>query len=80
MKNLRHGTVNHASGQYVSAKGVTVNGLESFWSQLKRGINGTHIHVSGKHLPKYLMEFEFRHNRRDRPETMLGELMVSFRR
>lgn len=80
MKNMRHDTVNHASGQYVSAKGVTVNGLESFWSQLKRGINGTHIHVSGKHLSKYLAEFEFRHNRRDRPETMLGELMISFRR
>lgn len=75
-----HKTVNHSKGEYVSAKGVTVNGIEGFWAQLKRGINGTHIHVSQKHLPKYLGEFEFRHNRRDRPETMLAELMVSFPR
>jgi hypothetical protein len=54
--------------------------LEGFWAQLKRGINGTHIHVSAKHLPKYLGEFEFRHNRRHRPETMLTELLLSFQR
>lgn len=75
-----HKTVNHSAGEYVSPKGVTVNGIEGFWAQLKRSINGTHIHVSGKHLPKYLGEFEYRHNRRHRPETMLAELMVSFQR
>jgi transposase-like protein/ribosomal protein L37AE/L43A len=75
-----HKTVNHAAGEYHTAKGVGVNGIEGFWAQLKRGINGTHIHVSPKHLPKYLGEFEFRHNRRHRPETMLSELMVSFPR
>jgi len=73
-----HKQVNHAAKEYVSAKGVTVNGIEGFWAQLKRGINGTHIHVSAKHLPKYLGEFEFRHNRRDRPHTMVWELMHSF--
>ena len=51
-----------------------------FCLQLKRGINGTHIHVSAKHLPKCLGEFEFRHNRRNRPETMLDELMLAFPR
>ena len=75
-----HKTVNHADGEYVGKTGVTVNGIEGFWAQLKRGINGTHIHVSSKHLPKYLGEFEFRHNRRNRPETMIGELMTSFAR
>jgi len=79
-----HKRVNHSAGEYVSYRpehmGATVNGIEGFWSQLKRGINGTHIHVSAKHLPKYLGEFEFRHNRRNRPETMLSELMLSFRR
>lgn len=74
-----HQTINHSREEYVRGH-VTVNGVEGFWSQLKRSINGTHIHVSPKHLPKYLGEFEFRHNRRNRPETMLGELMVSFRR
>ena len=77
----RHEAVNHRALEYVCAKtGATTNALEGFWAQLKRGINGTHIHVSAKHLPKYLGEFEFRHNRRDRPTTMLAELMVSFAR
>ena len=74
-----HKTVNHGEFEYVRGN-VTVNGLEGYWAQLKRSINGTHIHVSSKHLSKYLGEFEFRHNRRDRPETMLSELMVSFGR
>lgn len=81
MKGYWHKRVNHSKGAYVCrTTGATVNGIEGFWAQLKRGINGTHIHVSAKHLPKYLGEFEFRHNRRDRPQTMLAELMVSFPR
>ncbi|MEZ5744170.1 MAG: transposase [Sphingomonadaceae bacterium] len=74
-----HYQVNHGIEEYARGH-VSVNTIEGFWAQLKRGINGTHIHVSPKHLPKYLGEFEFRHNRRGRPETMLGELMTSFRR
>ena len=76
--NFTHKRVNHKAKEYVSPTGVSVNGIEGFWAQLKRGINGTHIHVSQKHLSKYLGEFEFRHNRRDRPETMLSELMLGF--
>ncbi|WP_397506129.1 IS1595 family transposase [Qipengyuania sp. R86523] len=76
-----HKTVNHSKGEYVCRNsGATVNGIEGFWAQLKRSINGTHIHVSQKHLPKYLGEFEFRHNRRNRPEMMLSELMTAFQR
>ncbi|HMS21772.1 MAG TPA: transposase, partial [Sphingorhabdus sp.] len=60
----RHKRVNHAAKEYVAQDGTTVNSVEGFWSQLKRSINGTHIHVSAKHLAKYLGEFEFRHNRR----------------
>src|SRR5690606_30560966 len=45
-----HKSVTHRDGEYVCRKtGATVNGIESFWAQLKRGINGTHIHVSEKH-------------------------------
>jgi transposase len=51
---------------------------EGFWAQLKRSINGTHIHVSGKHLPKYLGEFEYRYNMRHVSHLMLARLMVSF--
>jgi transposase-like protein len=80
VNRFTHLTVNHSKGEYVSPKGVTVNGIEGFWAQLKRGINGTHIHVSAKHLPKYLAEFEFRHNRRQLPQGMLDEMLFSFPR
>lgn len=80
-KGYWHKQVNHSAGSYVCRdSGAHVQNIEGFWAQLKRGINGTHIHVSPKHLPKYLGEFEFRHNRRHRPETMLTELLVSFPR
>ena len=73
-----HETVNHSHEQYVSATGSSTNSIEGFWAAVKRGINGTHIHVSEKHLWKYLGEFEYRWNMRQRPHAMLGRLMVSF--
>jgi hypothetical protein len=57
-----------------------VNSIEGFWSMLKRGISGTHIHVSPKHLSKYLGEFEYRWNMRQVPHLMLDRLMHSFAR
>jgi transposase len=74
-----HHTVNHRLGQYFGPHGTTVNGIEGFWSQLKRSINGTHIHVSPKHLWKYAKEAEYRFNRRDCASSMLPELLSTFR-
>jgi len=73
-------TVNHARGEYATSAGAGVNQIEGFWACLKRGISGTHIHVSGKHLPKYLGEFEYRWNMRAVPHLMLDRLMHSFAR
>ena len=75
-----HEFVNHHRGQYVSVTGCHTQTIEGFWSQLKRGINGTHIHVSAKHLPKYLGEFEYRWNMRRTPHLMLDRLLHSFTR
>jgi transposase len=63
--------MNHNRGQYASKDGGGVDALEAFWANLKRGINSTHIHVSGKHLPKYLGEFEYRpgHASRSAPDA-----------
>lgn len=80
LRGYRHQTVCHADGEYVSQYGATVNSIEGFWAMLKRGINGTHIHVSQKHLPKYLGEFEYRWNMRQVPHLMLDRLMFSFAR
>jgi transposase-like protein len=57
---------------------ANVDGMESFWSQLKRMINGTHIHVSGKHLWKYAKEAEFRFNLRHTPAAMFPALISTF--
>jgi transposase-like protein len=76
----RHLKVNHNRGQYATKAGAGVNALEGFWAALKRGINGTYIHVSGKHLPKYLGEFEYRWNMRAVPHLMLPRMMASFPR
>jgi transposase-like protein len=77
-QGYRHSKVRHDIGEYVGRDGQTVNRIEGFWSMLKRGINGTHIHVSPKHLPKYLGEFEYRWNMRHVPHLMLDRLMHSF--
>lgn len=58
-----HVTVKHSAGEYVNGK-VHTNGIESFWSLLKRGYIGTFHHFSMKHLPRYVNEFAVRYNRR----------------
>ena len=71
-----HGRVNHSEDEYVN--GIHhVNTIEGYWSQLKRGIKGTHIHVSPKHLSKYVSEFSFRYNMRKTPEIMFDRLVFS---
>lgn len=72
-----HKTVNHGAGEY-ARDGSHVNSLENYWSRLKTSIRGTHIWVSGKHLPKYAGEFEYRFNSRHHPDRMFPELISSF--
>jgi transposase-like protein len=57
-----HLVVDHAV-QYVDGR-VHTNGLENFWSLLKRGINGTYVSVEPFHLFRYLDEQSFRFNNR----------------
>jgi len=73
----RHGTVNHSADECVRGS-IHVNSLEGFWSQLKRSIRGTHVHVSARHLGKYLGEFKFRYNLRHAPHLMFPRLVLSF--
>lgn len=69
----KHGAVNHATGR-MGARRAT-NSLEGFWSLLKRSIQGTHVHVSRRHLAKYLSEFEFLWNSRHAPAKMFPRLL-----
>jgi hypothetical protein len=57
-----HNVVNHAE-QYVNGN-VHTNGLENYWSLLKRSIKGTYVSVEPFHLFRYLDEQAFRFNNR----------------
>src|SRR2546421_5505868 len=57
-----HQVVDHAC-QYVDGR-VHTNGLENFWSLLKRGVSGTYVSVEPFHLFRYLDEQAFRFNNR----------------
>jgi transposase-like protein len=57
-----HNVINHAE-KYVEGN-VHTNGIENFWSLLKRTIGGTYVSVEPFHLFRYLDEQAFRFNRR----------------
>lgn len=61
---LDHKKVNHSIKQYVDGM-VHTNGIENFWSHLKRGVNGIYHWASVKHLQAYVDEYTFRFNTRN---------------
>jgi transposase-like protein len=62
LDEFQHEVVDHAV-EYVRGE-VHTNGLENFWSLVKRGLNGTYISVEPFHLFRYLDEQAFRYNNR----------------
>ncbi len=62
--NRRHESVKHSVAEYVRGMAHT-NGVESFWSMLKRAHKGTFHKLSAKHLQRYVNEFCGRHNIRE---------------
>ena len=59
-----HESVKHSIGEYVRGE-VSTNGMESWFSMLKRGYIGTFHRMSPEHTHRYVQEFEGRHNARD---------------
>ena len=53
----------HSRYEYVRGE-VHTNGIEAFWSVIKRAIMGVYHNVSRKHLDKYVAEFVARQNMR----------------
>jgi transposase-like protein len=66
-----HKVVDHAEA-YVDGR-VHTNGLENFWSLLKRGISGTYVSVEPFHLFRYLDEQSFRYNNRNTRENPMTD-------
>ena len=73
---FHHLRVNHSAGEYVRGP-VHTNTIEGYWSRLKNSIRGTHVHVSQKHLWKYVSEFSFRFNNRKEPAAMFSRLLAA---
>ena len=61
-ENYTHSVINHAEA-YVDGI-VSTNGLENFWSLLKRALGGTYVAVEPFHLFRYIDEQSFRYNNR----------------
>ena len=74
----RHEQVNHLIEEYVRGE-VHTNGIENFWTLLKRCLHGTYVNVEPFHLSRYVDEQVFRYNHRGmddggRFDAMLGRL------
>lgn len=70
-KEFVHETVNHME-EYVRGQ-VHTQGIENFWSLLKRGLKGTYVAVEPFHLSKYVDEQVFRFNNRATKENPLDD-------
>jgi transposase-like protein len=63
--NYEHSIVNHSVKEYVNGM-VHTNGIEGFWSILKRGYIGIYHTMSKQHLHRYCVEFSFRYNNKEK--------------
>lgn len=71
LQGYDHQVIRHAS-EYVNGQ-VHTNGIENFWSLLKRGLHGTYVAVEPFHLFRYVDEQAFRFNNR---KTMNGDVLT----
>jgi len=58
---FQHAYVTHTNAEYVRGE-IHVNGMENFWSLLKRALKGTQTHVNPEHLHRYVQERVFAYN------------------
>ena len=73
---FEHESVKHSVSEYVRGQAHT-NGVESFWSMLKRGYYGTFHKLGPKHLDRYVQEFAGRHNLREQDTIdMMGAVVL----
>ena len=71
MRDYSHYMIDHAV-KYVDGK-VHTNGMENYWSLLKRGLKGTYISVEPFHLFRYLDEQAFRFNNRATKDNPIND-------
>jgi len=91
--DLEHGyqlsRVNHSKKEYVrreikmyadsyTVEKIHTNTIEGHWGHFKNAVRGTHIHISAKHMWKYVAEFNYRYNYRDSHAFMFDRLVAAF--
>lgn len=74
---VKHGAKEYAYYDYRHDAVHHVNHVESFWRLFKKSVASTHIHVSAKYMDRYLREFTFRANHRERENAMFDLLIAS---
>lgn len=75
----KHDVVQHSSEEYARyemGRVITTNTIEGFFSIFKRGMKGVYQHCSGKHLHRYLAEFDFRYNERGVTDSERAEVAL----
>lgn len=75
-----HGMVKHGAKEwsyYDYRHDAThhVNHVENFWKMFKAAVRSTHVHVSSKYMDRYLKEFTFRSNHREKQNAMFDLLI-----
>jgi transposase-like protein len=75
MNEYQHEFIDHAT-EYVRGN-VHTNGMESYWSLLKRALHGTYISVEPFHLFRYLDEQAFRFNNRVKTDAQRFALAIA---
>jgi transposase-like protein len=74
---VKHGAKEYAYYDYRHDAVHHVNHVESFWRLFKKSVASTHIHVSAKYMDRYLREFTFRANHRERENAMFDLLIAA---
>lgn len=69
-----HLSVDHSKYQYVNKENnlIHTNGIENYWSLVKRNIIGIYHYVSRKHIQRYCYEFDYKYNHRK------NDIFISF--
>lgn len=73
-EGYNHFTVKHSMKQY-RVESASTNTIEGYFSQLKRTIKGSHLHVSMKYLQNYVGEVSCRYNNRHEPHLMFENIL-----
>ena len=72
---VKHGRKEYAHYDYRSGETFHVNTVEGFWKLFKASVRSTHVQISAKHMQRYLSEFTFRANHRQRVNGMFDLLV-----